>query len=57
MIRLGIIGAGHWGPNLIRNFDALEQATVATVCDIDEKVCEKLKTQYPTIGLPPIQPT
>ena len=51
MIRLGIIGAGHWGPNLIRNFGALDEATVATVCDIDEKVCEKIKAQYPTVGL------
>ena len=51
MIRLGIIGAGHWGPNLIRNFDALEDAEVATVCDLKEEVLSKIRTLYPTVGL------
>ncbi|MDP8248901.1 MAG: Gfo/Idh/MocA family oxidoreductase [Candidatus Tritonobacter lacicola] len=51
MIRLAVIGAGHWGPNLIRNFDALEEATVATICDADEKALSKIKGLYPTVGL------
>ena len=35
--RLGIavIGAGYWGPNLIRNFRASDQWDLVAVCDLD----------------------
>jgi predicted dehydrogenase len=35
--RLGIavIGAGYWGPNLIRNFSASEHWDLVAVCDLD----------------------
>lgn len=33
MIRIGVVGYGYWGPNLVRNFSELEDAEVATVCD------------------------
>ena len=33
-IPVGIVGAGYWGPNLIRNFSACRSQTeVAAVCD------------------------
>ena len=32
-IRVGIIGCGYWGPNLIRNFVRNPRATVSVVCD------------------------
>ena len=51
MIRLAVIGAGHWGPNLIRNFGAQDEAVVSTVCDVDEEVLSKIRSQYPTVGL------
>ncbi len=35
MVRLGVIGAGYWGPNLIRNFMSLEQCDVKIICDAD----------------------
>ena len=35
MIDIAVIGCGYWGPNLIRNFRALEQAKVKVVCDKD----------------------
>jgi predicted dehydrogenase len=35
MVRLGVIGAGYWGPNLIRNFMSLEQCDVRIICDAD----------------------
>ena len=33
--RLGVIGAGYWGPNLIRNFSSLEACDVEFICDTD----------------------
>ncbi len=33
MTRLGIIGCGYWGPNVVRNFHGLPNASVSVVCD------------------------
>jgi len=35
-IRVGVIGCGYWGPNLIRNFDRIEGAEVRWICDKNE---------------------
>ena len=35
MIRVAVIGAGHWGPNLIRNFHNRDQSEVVWVVDPD----------------------
>ena len=32
-IRLAVVGAGYWGPNLIRNFDAIPGCQIGLVCD------------------------
>jgi predicted dehydrogenase len=32
-LRIGIVGAGYWGPNLVRNFSACPLTEVAAVCD------------------------
>ncbi len=32
-LRIGVIGAGYWGPNLIRNFNLCPLTEVAAVCD------------------------
>ncbi|MFM8858083.1 MAG: Gfo/Idh/MocA family protein [Actinomycetota bacterium] len=37
MIRIAVIGAGHWGPNLIRNFNNGRTSSVVRVVDRDEK--------------------
>ena len=34
--RIGIVGLGYWGPNLARNFSALENCELAWCCDADE---------------------
>jgi predicted dehydrogenase len=33
MIRIGVIGYGYWGPNLVRNFMAASGSAVTRVCD------------------------
>ena len=35
-LKIAVIGAGYWGPNLIRNFSATPGIEVAYVCDLDE---------------------
>src|SRR5689334_19787381 len=36
-LKIGVIGAGYWGPNLIRNFNSCSMTQVAAVCDADQK--------------------
>lgn len=35
-IRLGVVGLGYWGPNLARNFAAIEGCEVTWLCDAEE---------------------
>ena len=43
--RVGVIGSGYWGKNLVRNFHAL--GALAAVCDSDEALLSALAAQYP----------
>ncbi len=45
-INVAVIGAGYWGPNLIRNFAQIEKAHVTYVCDLDEKKLDSIKKVY-----------
>ena len=35
MVRIGVVGYGYWGPNLVRNFAEARGGTVAAVADLD----------------------
>jgi predicted dehydrogenase len=35
-IRVAVVGAGYWGPNLVRNFSSTPGMEVACVCDLAE---------------------
>jgi predicted dehydrogenase len=41
MIKIGVIGCGYWGPNIIRNFNALPNCQVAGVCDSNPATLKK----------------
>jgi len=49
MIKVGVIGYGYWGPNLVRNFMEAPGSTVVTVCDLRVERLGTLKARYPTI--------
>ncbi len=49
-MRIGIIGAGYWGPNLVRNFMLQPDVTVAAVADLQEKRRKFISDRYPTIS-------
>lgn len=51
MIRVGIIGYGYWGPNLVRNFMDVEGCAVTHICDLDIKKLEIAKKKYPSIHI------
>lgn len=49
MIRVGLIGYGYWGPNLVRNFSAAEGSEVLMVCDMNQQSLNKVRKSYPNI--------
>lgn len=50
MIRIGVIGYGYWGPNIVRNFHGHEGAEVVLVCDKSPKCRDRLNKAYSSIG-------
>ena len=50
MIKVGVIGYGYWGPNLVRNFMAAPGSMVARVCDLREERLAPLQRLYPGIN-------
>jgi predicted dehydrogenase len=42
------VGLGYWGPNLARNFSAIEGCEVTWLCDASEQACEKLAGAFPS---------
>lgn len=49
MIKVGVIGYGYWGPNLVRNFMDAPGSTVVAVCDLRTERLAQLRIRYPTI--------
>lgn len=49
-IKIGVVGCGYWGPNLIRNFRSLADCNLKVMCDISEKRLTHLKSLYPEVG-------
>ena len=47
MIKIGVIGYGYWGPNLVRNFSETQGITVASVADLDPKKLEIVQKRFP----------
>lgn len=50
MIKIGVIGYGYWGPNLVRNFAELAGGTVAAVSDLDTRKLETVRRRYPAVS-------
>jgi predicted dehydrogenase len=51
MIRIAVAGAGHWGPNLIRNFHNNHTSEVAWVADRDASRLEQVNDRFPDVRL------
>lgn len=49
MIRVGVIGYGYWGPNLVRNFAEAPGVEVLAVCDARQDRLALARTRYPAI--------
>ncbi len=49
MIRVGIIGYGYWGPNIVRNFRKADGAEVTMVCDMNPQALARLASDHPGV--------
>lgn len=50
MIRVGVIGYGYWGPNIVRNLHGLDNARVDMVCDKSSAALARARKAYPGIS-------
>jgi predicted dehydrogenase len=48
-VRVGVIGAGYWGPNLIRNFAELPDVEMTAVADMNEDNLRRVLRRHPRI--------
>ncbi len=48
-IKVGVVGCGYWGPNLIRNFVENPSSEVVIAADFKEDRLSHIKTSYPQI--------
>ena len=48
MFKVGVIGCGYWGPNLVRVFNDCAGASVTAVCDCEARCLERVCKRYPT---------
>lgn len=51
MLRIGVIGYGYWGPNILRNFSIAEGAMVTMACDMNQQSLKKIKKAFPQTRL------
>jgi predicted dehydrogenase len=49
--RVGVVGAGYWGPNLIRNLTELPGSPLAAVADSNPARLATIRARYPAIIL------
>ena len=47
-LRVAVLGAGYWGPNLIRNFNEAPGADLAAVADLSEERLATIRKRYPS---------
>lgn len=49
MIRIGVIGFGYWGPNIVRNFQGLNDCKVVAVCDSAPRALQSAQHALPNL--------
>ena len=48
IVKVGVVGLGYWGPQLVRNLVSSEHCDAVFACDIDETRLKAVLRQYPT---------
>ncbi len=49
MVRVGIVGVGYWGPNLLRCFSEIPNCKVTAICDRSVDQLLRIKDRFPQV--------
>jgi predicted dehydrogenase len=49
LLKIGVIGYGYWGPNIVRNFHGQDRSRVVAVCDKNPKSLDRVRNAFPDI--------
>jgi predicted dehydrogenase len=50
-LRVGVIGYGYWGPNIVRNFAELSSSHVVAISDCKVEQLKRAQSKYPQVVL------
>ena len=50
VLKVGVIGYGYWGPNIVRNFHGQEHSKVVAVCDKSPNSLRRVRQSSLTTG-------
>jgi predicted dehydrogenase len=48
-MKIGVVGCGYWGPNLVRNLIQLNKVDELYCCDLDSKKLERVQSLFPSV--------
>jgi len=51
MLKLGVVGCGYWGPNVVRNFAIQPDCHVVAICDKNPKVVSQVSSRFPSVNV------
>jgi predicted dehydrogenase len=51
VLRMGVIGYGYWGPNIVRNIRSIDNADLVAVCDKNPAALRRAAKGYPGVHL------
>ena len=51
VVRVGVIGYGYWGPNIVRNLSALDGCELKAVCDKSQAALKRAAKAYPGVQM------
>ena len=49
MVKVGIVGFGYWGKNLVRNFNAVDNCDLIYVCEKNPELADKCARSYSNV--------
>src|SRR4029077_3575053 len=50
-IRIGVIGYGYWGPNVVRNLHGIDNCRVVAICDKNQTALRRAQRAYSDVEL------
>ena len=51
VLNIAIVGYGYWGPNIVRNFNAIDGIKSVLVCDVRSDACNIAQKSFPNVQI------